>query len=277
VTLSDYDVPLQISQIENLISQGVKVIVVVAADSEQIAPVIEEAHQAGVKIIAYDRLIRDSDIDLYISFDNVKVGELEAESIVGAKGSGNFAYIGGSPADNNALLLRTGSMSILEPKVKSGQIKLVVNQLMTDWNPDLAYKTIKNYLATGQSLDAVVAANDGTAFGVIQALAEKGLAGRVPVSGQDAELSACQRIIAGTQTSTVYKPIAAEADQAAAAAVAMAEGQSPAVNSTINNGQMDVPSYFLNPIIVNKSNMMETIVKDGFHTYDEVYNSQAAK
>jgi D-xylose transport system substrate-binding protein len=148
---------------------------------------------------------------------------------------------------------------------------------MTDWNPDLAYKTIKNYLATGQSLDAVVAANDGTAFGVIQALAEKGLAGRVPVSGQDAELSACQRIIAGTQTSTVYKPIAAEADQAAAAAVAMAEGQSPAVNSTINNGQMDVPSYFLNPIIVNKSNMMETIVKDGFHTYDEVYNSQAAK
>jgi D-xylose transport system substrate-binding protein len=275
VTLSDYDVPLQISQIENLISQGVKVIVVVPADSAQLAPVIAAAHQAGVKIIAYDRIITDADLDFYISFDNVEVGKLEASSIVQAQGSGNFAYIGGSPADNNSTLLKIGSMSVLDSRISSGQIKLVVNQMMTNWNPDQAYKTIKNYLASGQKLDAVVAANDGTAGGVIQALRERGLAGQIPVSGQDAELSACQRIIDGTQTSTVYKPIPLEAEAAAQAAVAMALGQEPAANSVTNNGKVEVRSYLLSPTLVDRSNMLTTIVKDGFHSYQEIYKNRA--
>lgn len=277
VTLSDYDVPLQISQIQNLISQGVKVIVVIPADSEKIAPVIEEAHLAGVKIIAYDRLIKNSNIDLYLSFDNVKVGQLEAESILAVKNSGNFAYIGGAPTDNNAFLLKAGSMSVLDPKIKSGEINLVVDQFSQDWKPEEAYKTIKDYLASGKTLDAVIAANDGTAFGAIQALKEKNLAGIVPVSGQDAELSACQRVIDGTQTSTVYKPIIALAEQAAKSAVAMAQGQSPEVNNSLSNGKIDVPSYFLEPIIVDKSNMMTTIIKDNFHSYEEVYKNQPKK
>ncbi|MFA5184192.1 MAG: substrate-binding domain-containing protein [Patescibacteria group bacterium] len=274
VALSDYNVPLQISQIQNLISQGVKVIVVIPSDSEKIAPIIEEAHQAGVRIIAYDRLIKDANVDLYLSFDNVKVGQLEAQSILDLKSEGDFAYIGGAPTDNNAFLLRTGSMSVLDPKIRSGEINLVVNQLMEGWKPDEAYKTIKNYLATGQTLDAVIAANDGTAFGAIQALKEKGLAGIVPVSGQDAELSACQRIVDGTQASTVYKPIKLLAYRAAEIAVAMASGQEPEVNSTIDNGKVQVLSYFLEPILVTKENMLSTIIKDGFHTYEEVYRSQ---
>jgi len=272
VTLSDYDVERQILQIENLISQGASVIVVIPSDSEKISPVIEKANQAGVKVIAYDRLIKNCDVDLYISFDNVKVGELEAQSILAAVETGNFAYIGGSPTDNNASLLKEGTMNILNSKIQSGAINLVIDKFMADWKPEEAYKTIKEYLASGKSLDAVIAANDGTASGVIQALKEKGLDGKIPVSGQDAELSAVRRVIAGTQTSTVYKPIEDLAFKAAEIAVAMANGQTPETERTLYNGKIDVPSYFLEPIIVNKENIMETVIKDGFHTYAEVYN-----
>lgn len=273
VTLSDYDVEKQILQIENLISQGMDVIVVIPSDSEKIAPAIEKANQAGVKVIAYDRLIKNTNIDLYISFDNVKVGELEAESVLEVVNKGNFAYIGGSPTDNNAILLKQGTMGILDSKIKNGDIKLVVDKFSSDWKPEEAYKAIDDYLTSGKSLEAVIAANDGTASGVIQALKKHGLDGKIPVSGQDAELSATQRIIAGTQTSTVYKPINSLAYKAAELAVAMGEGKSPDTTSLIDNGQLMVPSYLLVPITVNKKNMINTIIKDGFHTYEEVYGS----
>jgi D-xylose transport system substrate-binding protein len=273
VTLSDYDVDKQISQIENLISQGVSVIVIVPADSTKLAPVIEKANKAGVKIIAYDRLIRNSDIDLYISFDNVRVGELEAESIVSLVNKGNFAYIGGASSDNNSILLKEGTMNILNPKISSGDINLVVDSFTPDWKPTEAYKNIKDYLDSGKTLDAVIAANDGTASGVIQALKDKGLSGKIPVSGQDAELSAVQRIVAGTQTSTVYKPISSLASAAAEVAVSIAKGQPVEVNTSIDNGKIMVPSYLLTPIRVDKTNIMDTVIKDGFHTYKDVYES----
>ena len=168
-------------------------------------------------------------------------------------------------------------MSVLNPKISNGNIKLVVDQFMIDWKSDEAYKAIKKYLTTGQTLDAIVAANDGTAFGSIQALKEKGLAGKIPVSGQDADLAACQRIVEGTQTSTIYKPINLLAYQAARIAFTMAKGETPETNSTINNGRIDVPSYFLNPIVVDKKNMMDTVIKDGFHTYEEVYKTTSVK
>lgn len=271
VTLSDYDAPKQISQIENLISQGVSVIVVVPSDSEKLVSVIEKAKKAGVKIISYDRLIKNSDIDLYISFDNVRVGELEAESIVSMVSKGNFAYIGGSPTDNNSTLLKEGSMNILKPRIEKGDINLVLDTFIPDWKPVEAYNAVKDYLDSGKTLDAVIAANDGMASGVIQALKEKGL--NIPVSGQDAELSALQRIVAGSQASTIYKPISSLAYAAAEIAVAMAKGQSIEVNSSIDNGKVMVPSYFLPPVMVVKNSIMDTVIKNGFHTYKEVYES----
>jgi len=271
VSLSDYDVATQILQIENMISQGASVIVVIPADSEKIAPVIEKAKAAGVKVIAYDSLIKNTDIDLYISFDSVKVGELQAESLLSVINHGNFACIGGSPTDNNSILLKQGMMNILDPLVKSGDIKLVVDSFTDGWKPDVAYTTIQKYLDSGKPINAVMAANDGIASGVIRELQERGLAGKIPVSGQDAELSATQRIIAGTQTSTVYKPIQLLAFKAAEMAVDMANGQMPSVGNTIDNGKSLVPAYYLTPILVNKNNMMDTVIKDGFHTYEEVY------
>lgn len=271
VSSANSDAILQNTQVENMISQGFNVIVIAPYDSEKIAEVVALAHKSNIKIISYDRLIKNAEVDFYVSFDNVKVGNFEAQGIVDVKDKGNFAYIGGAPTDNNATLLKNGSMEVLNPLIKNGSIKLVIDQFTPDWKPEEAYNTIKKYLSSGGKLDAVVAANDGTAFGAINALKEFGLDGKVPVSGQDAELSACQRIITGTQTLTVYKPISALASRAATIAVEMAKGKTPVVNSSTNNGLIEVPSFFLEPILVTKSNIDETIIKDGFHTRSQVY------
>jgi D-xylose transport system substrate-binding protein len=273
--ISNNDVEKQISQIEGLIKDGVKVIVVIPSDSDKLAPVIAKAREAGVKIIAYDRLIKNSDLDFYISFDNVAVGQMEAESVLSRVNKGKFAYIGGSPKDNNAFLVKDGSMAVMKSKIQSGDIKLVIDKYMNNWSPDEAYSTIKEYLAAGGELDAVVAANDGTASGVIKALEEKGLAGKIPVSGQDADLAACQRIAAGTQTATVYKPIKLIASKAAEMAFVLANGRKAETNSLVNNGKIDVPSYLIQPTIVDKDNMKDTIIKDNFHSYEDVYGKKA--
>jgi len=271
VTLADQDVSLQISQIENLISQGVKVIIIVPANSERIAPVVEKAKAAGVKIIAYDRLIRNTNIDMYISFDNEKVGQLEADGLLSLAPQGKYAYIGGPVSDNNSLLLRKGTISELKPKIDSGDIELVIDEAAGSWEPEEAYNIIKKYLETGGTLNAIIAGNDGLAFGARQALKEKDPNNKILISGQDAELSACQRIVAGTQTATVYKQIDLLAAKAAEIAVLMAQGETPETSQTINNGWANIPEILIKPILVNKDNMIETIIKDGFHTYDDIY------
>lgn len=267
----------QLRQAEKLINSGVQVLVVVPDDAAKAAAIVDRAHRAGVKVIAYDRLIRDSDVDFYVSFDNVKVGRMEAEGVTALIKEGTFAYIGGAPTDNNASLLKEGSMAVLKPLIDSGSVKLAVDEFTPNWQPDIAYKTIKEYLATGGKLDAVVAANDGTAFGVIQALEEKGLAGKVPVSGQDAELAACRRVVSGTQAVTVYKPIHQIARKAADLAVSMARGEQPESNGVTDNGRLQVPSYLLEPIAVTAANMADTVIKDGFHTAEEIYANQTTR
>jgi D-xylose transport system substrate-binding protein len=264
---------VQNSQVESLILQGVDTIVIVPENEEILEPLIEKAHEKGIKVIAYDRLIKNSDLDVYVSFDNVLVGELETTGVLSAVSKGDFAYIGGSPTDNNAFLLKKGSMAALDKKIRDGDIRLVVDEFSPGWNPDEAYKTIKKYLEANKKLDAVIAANDGTAFGAIQALKEYNLSGIVPVSGQDAELGACQRIVEGTQIVTVYKPIELLAYKSAEIAVSIAKGEKTEFNSVVDNGKINVSSYLLSPISVNKENMMETIIKDGFHTYEEVYQN----
>lgn len=271
VVSSDNNPEQQIYQIENLISQGVKVIVIVPSDSEKISPAIEKAKMAGVKIIAYDRLIKNSDLDLYISFDNEKVGRLQAESVLLVARQGKIAYLGGSTTDNNSVLLKNGAMTVLNEKIKNGDIELVIDEFIPDWKADEAYRVIKKYLDSGKTLDGVVVANDGMASGVIRALAEKGLAGKIPVSGQDAELSATQRIISGTQTSTVYKPIELLANKAADLAILIVDGKEIITTASIDNGKKIVPAYFLEPILVDRNNMVATVITDGFHSYEDVY------
>ena len=264
---------LQNSQAENLLTQGVDVLLVAPHNGKTAAIIVESAHKAGVPVIAYDRIINDSDLDLYISFDNVRVGELQSDYIVKRAPRGNYVLIGGAPTDYNAVLFRKGQMNIVQPFVDKGDIKVVSDQWAKDWQAVEALKIMENALTrTGNKVDAVVASNDGVAGGAIQALGEQKLAGKIPVSGQDAELSACQRIVAGTQSMTVYKPIKILAHKAAEVAVAMAKKQQ-VTDSTrpVNNGKKDVPSILLEPIQVDRDNMVQTVIADGYQKLEDVY------
>jgi D-xylose transport system substrate-binding protein len=264
---------LQNSQAENLLTQGIDVLLVAPHNGKTAATIVEAAHKAGVPVIAYDRLILDSDLDLYITFDPVRVGELQADYAVNHKPKGDYVLVGGAPTDNNALLLREGQMKILKPPIDRGDIKVVADQWARDWQPIEALKIMENALTRANNqVDAVVVSNDGTAGGAIQALAEQKLAGKVLVTGQDADLAACQRIVAGTQTMTVYKPIPVLGGKAAEIAVLMAKKQPfPDQTKPVKNGKKDVPSILLEPIPVDKDNLLSTVVKDGYHKLDEVY------
>ena len=262
---------LQETQTENLIMQGVDVLVIVPHDGKKAASIVDMAHEEGIKVIAYDRLIKNCDLDFYISFDNVKVGELQARGILSIVDKGDFAYIGGSPKDNNAFLVKKGSFNMIQPRIDKGDINLVLDKFSEDWRPDKAFENLKAYLDRKKQIDAVICANDGTAFGAIQALQLYGLAGKVPVSGQDAELPACQRIVQGLQTVTVYKPIRLLAQKAAQIAVFMAQKKDIEANNTVDNGAVKVPSYLIEPLAVTKDNMDDTIIKDGFHSREDVY------
>lgn len=264
---------VQNAQAENLLTQGVDVLVVAPHNSKTAATIVEAAHAAGVPVIAYDRLINDADVDLYMSFDNLRVGELQAEYAVAHAPKGRYVLIGGSPADNNALLFHQGALAVLQPFVDRKEIEIATDQYAHDWQPVEALQIMENALTRSDNrIDAVVAANDGLAGGAIQALAEQQLAGKVVVTGQDAELSACQRIVAGTQSMTVYKPIRQLAVKAAEVAVGLARKQ-PLTEPTrpVANGFKDVPSILIEPIVVDENNLASTVVADGFHTLEQVY------
>ncbi|MGL5285634.1 MAG: D-xylose ABC transporter substrate-binding protein [Aeromonas sp.] len=262
----------QMSQIENMINRGVDVLVIIPYNGQVLSNVIAEAKREGIKVLAYDRMINNADIDFYISFDNEKVGEMQAKSILSHVPQGNYFLMGGSPVDNNAKLFRKGQMNVLEPLIKSGKVKVVGDQWVDAWLAENALKIMENALTANQNkIDAVVASNDATAGGAIQALEAQGLAGKVAISGQDADLAGIKRIVAGTQTMTVYKPITKLADTAAQIAVDLGDGKAPQSNATLNNGIKDVPSYLLTPIAVDKSNIDSTVIADGFHSKAQVY------
>jgi len=256
----------QIAQIENLISRGVDVIVIVPFNSKTLGNVVAEAKKAGIKVVSYDRLILDADVDAYISFDNEKVGEMQAQGVFDARPKGNYFLLGGAPTDNNAKMLRQGQLKVLQPAIDRGDIKVVGQQWVPEWSAATALRIMEDALtANNNKIDAVVASNDGTAGGAIQALAAQNMAGKVPISGQDADLAAVKRVIAGTQTMTVYKPLKLIAGEAAKLSVALAKGEKPDFNAQYDNGKKKVDTVLLKPIMLTKSNI-DIVVKDGFYT-----------
>jgi D-xylose transport system substrate-binding protein len=276
--VAEGDNQTQVDQIENFVVQKMDVIVIVAADAAGVAPAIEKAHKAGIKVIDYDRLTLNSDSDLYISFDSVKVGFQAADYVVKAIPTTvkvpNIAFLGGSKTDNNAFLVKDGAMSVIDPLVKSGKAKLVFDQFITDWSPSEAYTKFKEFLDGGGKVDAVVTSYDGLAFGAVKALQEKGLDGKVPVSGQNGELQAIQRIAAGTQTMTAYKPGKPLAEKTIELAIDMANGKNVTGTGTINNKKRNVPSHLFDPIPVTKENIKDTVIKDGTFTSAQIYTAQ---
>jgi len=202
------DSKTQNDQIENMVTQGVKAIIVIAEDGAAAATAVSNAAKAGVPVIAYDRLIKSPEVACYISFDNVEVGRQQAKGILKEKSSGNFVLLGGSPTDNNAILFRNGQMEVLKPLIDKGDIKIVADQWVENWDPATAVKKMENILTSQKNkIDAVVASNDGTALGALQALKAQKLAGKVPISGQDATGPGCRSIVDGELTMTVFKDV----------------------------------------------------------------------
>jgi len=274
VQAANGDDKTQNQQAENLLTQGVDVLVVIPHNGEVAASIVDSAKRQNVPVIAYDRLIRNSEPDLYISFDNEKVGEMQAHYLMERAPKGNYVLIGGAPTDNNAMMFRSGQMKALKSSIDHGDIKIVANEWARDWLASEALKHAENSLTlSNNDIVAIVASNDATAGGAIQALEEQKLAGKVFVSGQDADLPALQRIVAGTQSMTVYKPVALLARRAAETAVSLAKHEKIEATSTVNNGKIDVPSVLLQPVIVDKDNIVDTVAKDGYQKLEEIYKN----
>jgi D-xylose transport system substrate-binding protein len=273
IQVANGDDATQKKQSDNLLTQGVDVLIVAPHDSVGAASIVEAAHKRCVPVISYDRLIKESEPDLYVSHQVVKIGEMQAKYLLDRVPKGNYVIIGGSPTDNNAILLHNGQMNILKPAVDRGDIKIVSDQYSNDWLPSEALNHTQNAMTqNNNNIQAVVASNDGTAGGVIQALGTR--AGNpILVSGQDAELTACRRIVEGTQAMTVYKPIKPLAYSAVDAAIKFANGEKVDAPDKINNGKIDVPAILQVPIAVDKNNMMDTVIKDGYHKLEEVYQN----
>ena len=273
VQVANGDDNLQIKQAENLLTQGVDVLIVAPHNGEIAASIVEAAHRQGVKVISYDRLIQNSDVDLYISHQVIKMGEMQAKYLLDHvnKKPANFVIVGGSPTDHNAILLHEGQMNILKPAVDRGDVKIVADQYAKEWQASAALNIVENALTrVNNQVDAVVASNDGTARGAVQALEGQGLAGKVLVSGQDADLASLKLIVEGKQTMTVYKSIQPLANGAVDAAIKLARGEKVETTETIDNKFKKVPAILLEPVAVDRNNVLDTVVKDGYHKLEDI-------
>jgi len=245
----------QLEQAKQLIDQKVEVLVILPVDLKKAAEIVKLANQASISVISYDRLIQEANVNYYVSFDNVKVGQLQADYIKNRLQKGNVALIGGAYIDKNSFLLQFGQMGILQPYIERGDIKVVYNKMVKTWSFDEGYEAAKECLRNGK-VDAIICGNDLLARGAIKALEEKGLAGKVLVAGQDADSQARENIVRGYQTMSVYKSIEDLASNAARMAMDLAKGNTIFYATyTVNNGTKLVPSLLIDPISVNKGNI----------------------
>jgi D-xylose transport system substrate-binding protein len=258
------DAQTQIDQGKALIDEGVKVIAVVAVDGKALGALVNYADKKGTTIIAYDRLIKDCNLHYYISFNSVRTGELMAQYMVNARPKGNYIVVNGPDTDNNAGLVKQGQMNVLKPYIDKGDIKVVIDRSANAWGP-LEALLIMDELTTRykDSIDVVLVANDGLAEGVIQALAASNRYKNTLVSGQDASPTACKNIVMGYQTMSVYKSIRKIATEAAELSMKIAKKEKVATTDKVNNGMKNVPSILFEPVVVDKNNLKETVIKDG--------------
>jgi D-xylose transport system substrate-binding protein len=274
VETAEGDDELQLQQAQKLLAAGVKALVLVPHDAVKAVRIVRAAKAKKVPLLCYERLVRNPDVNLFVGVDASAVGYLQAFSLSQLAPKGNYVLIGGSPSDGNAKILHDEQMRVLKPLVDRGDIKIVSDTWTKDWDPAEAYAHMSAAIeSTKGDIAAVVASNDGTAGGVIQALEEHKLAGKVLVSGQDADLAAIIRILDGTQTMTVYKPLGSQARLAAEAAVAEAKGEPVKTTSAFTVGDKTIPAIFLTPVVVTKGNVRETVIKDGFQNLETIQKS----
>jgi D-xylose transport system substrate-binding protein len=262
---SEGDADKQFELAKEILLENVKVLVVIPSDMNAAATIVKLAHQHKIPVISYDRIIKNCPLDFYISFDNMHVGELQAQYLSTVCPKGKYAILGGAVNDNNSFLIRLGQLNVIQPLVQRGDIEVVFDEYAANWSVQEGYRLFKECLKKNHRVDAVLAANDQIAAGALKAMQEEGLNPLPYLSGQDADPDACKRIIAGTQTMTVYKPIEAIAAKAAEIAVQVVhEQQMPKAMLSVNNGQKQVPSILLPAMVVNKETIDLTVIADGY-------------
>ena len=279
VTVANNDSNRQANDVDNLLTQGITVLVIAPQDATQAASMVEKAKAQGIPVVSYDRLISSDKLDLYISHQVPVIGQKIAEYALQHVPKGNYIMVYGSSTDNNAVIMKKEQLAVLKPAIDSGAIKIVADQFIKDWKPVDALNFTENALTqNNDDIQAVVVSNDGMASGVVSALEKRNLTGKVLVTGQDAQIDALQRIAEGKQTMTIYKPIIPLANAAVEAAVKLSNKQplteaKPFKSDSIGK---DIPAILLEVMTVDKDTLMTTVIKDGFAKYDDVYKNVPA-
>lgn len=274
ITVADNKADRQANDVDNLLTQGVDVLVIAPHDATQAASMVEKAKAKGVPVISYDRLIYSDKLDLYVSHQVPVIGKKIAEYALQKVPKGNYVMVYGGATDNNAMILKEEMLKVIKPAVDKGDIKIVADQHATDWKPEEALKIVENALTqNSDKIDCVVASNDGTAGGAISAIEKKGLAGKIVATGQDAEKAALQRIAEGKQSMTIYKPIIPLAQAAVDAAIKLAKKETLTNAQPFKNEKIgkDISAILLEVLVVDKDNLMTTVIKDGWAKFEDVY------
>lgn len=275
ITVADNRADRQASDVDNLLTQGVDVLVIAPHDAWQAASMVEKAKAQGVPVISYDRLINSDKIDVYISHQVPVIGRKIAEYALAHAPKGNYVMVYGASTDNNAVIMKKAQLEVLKPAIDRGDVTIVADDFMPDWKPELALNFAENALTQNHDdVRAFVVSNDGMAGGVVEALGRRKLAGKVIVTGQDAQIDALQRIAEGRQTMTVYKPIIPLASQAVEAAIKLANKEKldtqPFANDALGK---DIPAILLEVATVDASNLIDTVIKDGYARFEDVYRN----
>jgi len=271
---ANYDQDLQIKQTKDFLDQGIKVLVLGAVNANLAAIIVREAHEKHAVVIAYDRLIKNSDLDLYLSFQYQVLGKEMVDYITKLKPAGEYLVIGGDKSDFNAIQVNKGQMNALEAYIKNGKIKIMYNIFIEEWNPENARVETDYYLNLCDRLPvAIICSSDRLASGVIKALEKHKMDSKVLVTGMDADILACRHMLEGKQTMSVYKPFKKLAYLAAENAMKMAKGQNiTGINDKIWNGKIEVPSILIEPIAVDINNLKSTVIADGLISENEIYS-----
>lgn len=272
VNNANKDSELQYRQVQKMLEQGIDVLVIAPNDSESEVKCVKAAKEKKVPVISYDRLVSDADADVYISFDNYQVGVIMASYLVEKVPKGGYMIVSGAENDSNSKMIYNGALSVLQPYIDRGDIEILAETWVEGWTRENAYDFVSEQINTyGEEVKAIICGNDSLAWGSIDALSEAQMAEKVQVVGQDADLVACQRIVTGKQALTVYKPIKNLVEKTVEVCLSLVNGEEIKSDTTIYDGTYDVPYIVIGVEAVTKDNIDDTVIKDGFHLYEDVY------
>ena len=272
VNNANKDSDLQYRQVVEMLKQGIDVLVIAPNDSNSEAKCVQAAKEKNIPVISYDRLVYNSGVDAYISFDNTEVGVIMASYLVENVPEGGYIIVCGAKNDSNSEMLYDGAMSILKPFIDNNQIEILAETWVDGWIRETAFDFVSKELKTQKKdVKAILCGNDSLAWGAIDALSEAQIAEQVQVVGQDADLVACQRIVTGKQSLTVYKSIKNLVERTVEVCLQLVNGEEVKSDGIINDGTYDVPYIYIGVEAVTKDNIDDSVIKDGFHLYEDVY------